>query len=149
MASDLIIIVCCFWNNYHLKLYAWNEILANLGFFFLFLLTFQSINIFCRVCGRECGAWLRNASSDWLLIKTWIWKTKRSTVIWGIINFNQICTLGLETVSPHLYKCLMQNLQCKHSALGDLLTLPFCPLLLDLLCSLTQNFFISLRWIIL
>lgn len=141
--------MCCFWNNYHLQLYAWNEILANIGFFFSCFSWHSNLSIFSVVCVAE------NVGLGWempvqtLLIKTWIWKIKRSTVIWGIINFNQICTLGIETVSPHLYKCLMQNLQYKQSALGDLLTLRFCPLLLDLLCSLTQNFFINLRWIIL
>lgn len=142
--------MCCFWNNYRLQLYAWNEILANIGVFFFFPVS-PDIPIYQYFL--SCVA--ENVGLGWempvqtLLIKTWIWKIKRSTVIWGIINFNQICTLGIETVSPHLYKCLMQNLQYKQSALGDLLTLPFCPLLLDLLCSLTQNFFINLRWIIL
>lgn len=143
----LIWSLCGIWNNYVLKLSAWNEILPNLVFFFFFCSSWHNnLSIFSVMCVAEnVGFGSEMPVQTWLLIKTGVWKIK---FIGGIINPNQICTLGHETILPHLYKCLIQNLQFKWSALGDLLSLPSCLSLLDLLCSFTQNFFNNLRWTI-
>lgn len=115
---------------------------------FLFLLTFKSISIFC---GPECGVWFRNVSLDLIINQNRSMKNLKSTFILGITYSNQICTLGHQVISLHLCKYLMQNLQLKRSALGDLVNLSlFLSITFRLfVCSITQNSFINLRLIIL